>query len=305
MKHAYLIIAHKEPDQLMTLVSYLDHEDNDIFIHLDKRVPIKEFTGVAEACNKSKCIFIEQRCHVSWGGQNQIKAELLLYEYALQAGSYDFFHLMSGCCMPIKPIGFINTFFEENKGKEFIGFFNRDANSISSRIKYRYYFQSGFLCDSFPQVAGILQSVLVRLQRTLHIIRNCGMEPKKGPNWCTLTKEAVKYLINSKKLITKYFYHGFCADEIYKQTILWDSPFRNKIYNQNFLPEGNLYLTIWQGGAHPYVFKPTDEDTILKSNMLYARKFDLYTINKMKKLFTKNVEFGSRSINALNETKQI
>jgi len=285
MKHAYLIVAHKDPDLLNVLVQHLDHEDNDIYIHLDKRVSLKQFTWISNTCRKSKCFFLEHRCRVSWGSQTQIKAELLLYEYALQKGHYDYFHLMSGCCMPIKPITFINQFYEDNRGKEFIGFFNRDRESIAYRIKYRFYFRHGYLINHSPLIASILQTYLIRLQKFFHITRECGMEPKKGPNWCTLTREAVEYLISSKSFIKKYFYHGFCADEIYKQTILWNSPFRNQIYNQSFVPEGNLYLTIWQGGSHPYVFKSSDEELLLNSNMLFARKFDLEAIIKMKKLF--------------------
>lgn len=37
-KHAYLIIAHNEFDLLQKLISVLDDERNDIFIHIDKKV---------------------------------------------------------------------------------------------------------------------------------------------------------------------------------------------------------------------------------------------------------------------------
>ena len=33
-KHAYLILAHSQFNQLAFLVSLLDHQDNDIFIHI-------------------------------------------------------------------------------------------------------------------------------------------------------------------------------------------------------------------------------------------------------------------------------
>ena len=37
MKHAYLIIAHNEPDVLKTLLLMLDDERNDIYLHVDAR----------------------------------------------------------------------------------------------------------------------------------------------------------------------------------------------------------------------------------------------------------------------------
>ena len=36
-KHAYLILAHNQFEQLAFLVSLLDHQNNDIFIHVDKK----------------------------------------------------------------------------------------------------------------------------------------------------------------------------------------------------------------------------------------------------------------------------
>lgn len=36
-KHAYLIMAHKDPEQLKLLISLLDDPRNDIFVHCDKK----------------------------------------------------------------------------------------------------------------------------------------------------------------------------------------------------------------------------------------------------------------------------
>ena len=35
MKHAYLIIAHNEPNILKTLLLMLDDERNDVYLHVD------------------------------------------------------------------------------------------------------------------------------------------------------------------------------------------------------------------------------------------------------------------------------
>ena len=35
MRHAYLIMTHKEPYNLKKLLELLDDEDNDIYIHID------------------------------------------------------------------------------------------------------------------------------------------------------------------------------------------------------------------------------------------------------------------------------
>ena len=39
-RHAFLIIAHEKPMVLKRLVEALDHPQNDIFIHIDKKCDI-------------------------------------------------------------------------------------------------------------------------------------------------------------------------------------------------------------------------------------------------------------------------
>ena len=39
-KHAFLVMAHTQPDLLMRLLKRLDHEKVDIFLHLDKKSDI-------------------------------------------------------------------------------------------------------------------------------------------------------------------------------------------------------------------------------------------------------------------------
>ena len=50
MKHAFLIIAHNNPRIFETLIGLLDFKDNDIFVHIDKKADINDFT-------KAKCSF--------------------------------------------------------------------------------------------------------------------------------------------------------------------------------------------------------------------------------------------------------
>ena len=54
---------------------------------------------------------------------------------------------------------------------------------------------------------------------------------KKGGNWCSLTNEAVTYLLKNKKVIFKMCKLTCCADECYKQCLLYNQEyFRERIY---------------------------------------------------------------------------
>lgn len=47
-KHAYLIMAHTQPELLKKLLMTIDHERNDIFLHIDRKSELdpKEFRNV-------------------------------------------------------------------------------------------------------------------------------------------------------------------------------------------------------------------------------------------------------------------
>lgn len=133
-KHAYLIMAHHRMDLLQSLVFALDHENNDLYIHIDKKC--NEQTRIIS--NKSKVYFLE-RMDVRWAGYSQVECEYRLLELALSSDEqYQYLHLLTGASFPIKSNQFIYDFFNEHYGKQFIGFDNN--LDYSSRVRYRFLF---------------------------------------------------------------------------------------------------------------------------------------------------------------------
>ena len=67
MKHAFLIIAHKNLNQVAQLIHFLDHENNEIFIHIDSKV--SDYTAISNEgiCHNSK-LHIYQHVSIVWGG---------------------------------------------------------------------------------------------------------------------------------------------------------------------------------------------------------------------------------------------
>lgn len=66
-KHAWLIIAHNEIEVTRRLVSLLDDNRNDIFIHIDKKYFNSDWNKLTECVTKSK-IKIFSKIDVKWGG---------------------------------------------------------------------------------------------------------------------------------------------------------------------------------------------------------------------------------------------
>ncbi len=99
-KNAYLIMAHNEFHMLKKLLTELDDERNDIYIHIDKKTKYVDESVIASWVKKSGVIFIP-RMRIYWGHISIVKCELNLLRAAVK-GNYHYYHLLSGVDFPLK-----------------------------------------------------------------------------------------------------------------------------------------------------------------------------------------------------------
>ncbi len=81
-RQAYLIIAHRYDETFKTLLQMLDSDENDIFVHMDKKnkqFDEKECRGLV----KRSGLFFAERTSVTWRGYSQINSEMILLEMAV------------------------------------------------------------------------------------------------------------------------------------------------------------------------------------------------------------------------------
>lgn len=95
------------------LIDALDHPESDIYVHIDKKV--KELPVLH--ASKSKLQVLEKRLDVRWGSVSQIECELLLFETANEHGPYDYYHIISGVTLPLKPFSELDAFFQAAEGR--------------------------------------------------------------------------------------------------------------------------------------------------------------------------------------------
>jgi hypothetical protein len=91
-----------------------------------------------------------------------------------------------------------------------------------------------------------------------------------------LTHEAVRYLISKEKFIVKITRRSSCADEVYKQLLLYNSEYKETIYKDENGDTDDLRLVDWKRKVQdsPHIFTSDDYDMIVNSKKLFARKFD-------------------------------
>lgn len=271
-RHAYLIMAHSDPEHLSKLVEAIDDYRNDIFIHIDKKSDITKFLHIKS--RRSKLKFIDERIDVKWGDPSQIDAEYALWR-EIQDGDYGRIHLISGADYPLKSQDEIHTFFEKHHDKEFIDFENEDVLKGEIRKKMRLYnFFLSYISNSNRFAASFFnfsRRALLVLQMFTGINRSYSInELKKGSNWVSVTQSFVNKLLEYEKEIKGEYHHTHCSDEIYKQTIAWSCGFIDRIS-----PHGNMRLIDFKRGnrCSPYTFTESDYNILKSTDALFARKF--------------------------------
>ncbi|MBB6502889.1 beta-1,6-N-acetylglucosaminyltransferase [Pedobacter cryoconitis] len=67
MRIAHIIMAHKNPDQLIRLIKRLHHPEADFYIHIDTKSAIEDFNL---ALSIVRVLFIKNRVNCNWGGNS-------------------------------------------------------------------------------------------------------------------------------------------------------------------------------------------------------------------------------------------
>ena len=118
MKHAYLIMAANEFEELLVLLKALDYEDNAIFLHIDKKAALSSLQLKRFKQQVSKADFyLAPRKKVSWGGRDMLECEFSLFSFARSVGPFDYYHLLSARTCRVLSHKRIDEFFEKNKGQ--------------------------------------------------------------------------------------------------------------------------------------------------------------------------------------------
>lgn len=271
-KHAYLIVAHNNFELLNILLSLLDDERNDIYLHIDKKALNVDFGKLRSSVKNSKLFFI-RRMNVVWGDYSIIECEIALLKAAMGQGSYGYFHLLSGMDLPIKSQDYIHQFFLKNQGKEFVEISEIEKPELELRCKYYRPLQIFLGRHQHNIPLRLAEYILLKIQRLLKVNRlKKGIVLKKGSNWCSITSGLAGYIVENHDLIRQMFQYTFCSDEVFFQTMLYHSAFWNNRYD-NSLGFQNMRLIDWNRGD-PYVYRSADFLELKKSPCLFARKFD-------------------------------
>ena len=278
LRHAYMIITHGNFPILEKQLRFLDSGNADFFIHVDAKVRDFDFDRFRSIPTRSQVTFVPRRS-IYWGHFSLVECELDLLRAAAAVG-YDYYHLLSGVDVPVKTREYIEHFFDDADGMNYLNF---EAPVISrrhrARVRYYYPFLEWNirkpLVRTAVREAGVLLQKLAFVDRTRALDKSFVLQ--KGTQWFSVTDGLVRYVLSREETIRELFRSTYCPDEMFMQTIAVNSPFKDKLPLNAF---GNRHLNCcryidWQRGR-PYTFTDSDYDELIHTGpgYLFARKFD-------------------------------
>lgn len=148
MKHAFLVIAHNEPQVLMALLRQLDATDFDVYLHIDAKAPDMQRQFAAYAPHHGGYHLLPQHLDVRWGDIAQVEVEMLLFKEAAQQGPYAYYHLLSGVDLLLKTPQQLRQIFSQHPHKEYVSYWHTPNHQRDLRRKVsRYYLFTQHLKD--------------------------------------------------------------------------------------------------------------------------------------------------------------
>lgn len=260
MTHAYLIMAHNNPNQLYELLNLLDYSNNDIYLHIDiKSNSINKEIIKNSIINAS--IHIYQLYDVKWADMSQTKCQVFLLSEAVKS-HHDYYHLISGQDLPIKKHEEIDAFFAEHNGVQFVHF---DSVTMKPKETSRFYHFG----------TGEFENFFVRIQRKIGFNRHI----PTGANWYSITHELAVDFCEHKKRALRAVKYTISSDECILQNFICNishNTYRLYKAQSDGGYDSNMRLIDWNrgNGRNPYVWRITDYEEIIHSDRLFARKFD-------------------------------
>ncbi|MBB6498108.1 beta-1,6-N-acetylglucosaminyltransferase [Pedobacter cryoconitis] len=283
MRIAHIIVAHKNPAQLEKLIRAMYHPDFDFYIHLDKKVDIGPFEYLKEV---PRVHFIKDRTVCNWGGFSLVEAVIKSIDEIRKTGiAYDFVNLMSGQDYPIKKVDEIYNFFDERLGYSFISYDSSRETQWWKEAEKRY--KTFHFTDMDFKGKYVIQRIANKIIPNRKFPVSLNLYGGNRSCWWTISFECALYLsafFKANPKMINFLRLTWGCDEFIIATILMNSPYQDKIVNENY-----RFIDWSAGEAHPKVFTESDYANIIDSSMLFARKFDLDIDAKVIGLLDANV----------------
>lgn len=225
MKVSFILLAHEAPEQLKSLLEPLLLAGSNVYVHHDASSQGNLQQSVTQWGFDSLPgkIYYAKRVKVVWGEWSIVQATLNCLEQIRQHDiDSDYFMLISGSCMPVKPIPLLEKYLAES-GKDHIEAVNAEKNTwVTAGLQKQRW--SKFHLFNWRYQHFLFENSL-QLQRKLKIKRVIPLNhtAHMGSQWWCLRRSTllqIMDLVDKKPILRSFYKRTWVPDELFFQTLV-------------------------------------------------------------------------------------
>jgi Core-2/I-Branching enzyme len=283
MHIAYIIIAYKNFQQVERLIKRLSDPQSHFIVAVDSKAPKAEYEAFRQKMDGCSRVRFTLRHPIRWGHFSLTYANIIGIRELLKLRiPFDYVFSLSGQDYPLVASEEIRRVLDVAEGRSFLEHypFEQWIDGAKGRLYSWNFFLPGRRVIQLPKATPASSWILRILYGTLApFVRSRGplpggLHPFGGSMHWTLSREAAEYVdryVEEHPEYVRRFQFTLISDEIFTQTILANSPLRDKLINDD------QRYTRWPGShcPSPVVLTMPDLPLLMKSGKLFGRKFDV------------------------------
>lgn len=258
MTIGFIILAHERQDRVAQLARHLQDHGVEVVVHLDRRV-------TPQGLEK---IDVLQTQASDWGRFSLVDATLDGAKHLLEKADLSHIALISGSCLPVRPVAELQDHLAAHPGKDFIESVDLAVDSWveDGLSEERFTLRHPFSHRHNPS----LFSASVEIQRALKLRRELpqGLRPHLGSQWWVLCTETLQAILADRRLLgwKRFFRSTWIPDESFFQTVV------PAVARDTPLP--TLHFSRFDPRGKPYVFHDEHAGRLQQTGAFLARKID-------------------------------
>lgn len=283
MKVSFVLLAHEAPERLKDLILGLLEAGSNVYVHHDATAKEDLERAVREwgVENLPGNIFFAKRVKVVWGEWSIVEATLNCLRLARSSkDDSDYFMLISGSCMPVKPIRFLGQYLKETGGDHIEAVDAIKHRWVTAGLQKRrwtkyHFFNWRFQPNRFH--ASLALQEKLKVNRTVPK----GHTPHMGSQWWCLRGSTVSTLLkflDKNPSVERFYKRTWVPDELFFQTLVANLVSKDEISSR---PLTRYAFNSW---GIPRVYYDDDFAETLAESRFFIRKVSHRAVELKRRL---------------------
>lgn len=222
MTFGVVILAHRDLHRVAELVSFLCDQNVPVALHIDRTTDVPMHLQQAFETLDGLTLLPRRRCR--WGGWSLVEATFDGTRHLLDRHKHvDHVALLSGSCVPVRPIEDLRAFLRAKPNHDFIQSVRADAADwvVDGLQEERFHYRFPVSFRSQRRLFDLLTRIQKRLPRAWARRVPAGLSPCLGSQWWCLSRRTLRAIQSDPQLpeYKRYFRGTWVPDESFFQTL--------------------------------------------------------------------------------------